>query len=78
MFVESCREATRQGLEAFAYDVEFTARPRGFSLSEITVPASLWHGELDNSTPVGMVKAPAARIPDSTLHSIPGHGHILF
>ena len=78
MFLASYAEATRQGIDAFAYEVELAARPWGFPLQEIQVPVTLWHGELDNSTPLGMAQAMAAAIPDATLRIIPGEGHLIF
>ena len=78
MFLSTFTEATRRGLEAFAYDVELAARPWGFSLSDIAVPTSLWHGELDNITPLGMAEALERQIPNCTLRVIKGQGHLLF
>lgn len=78
MFLASYAEATRQGIDAFAHEVELAARPWGFPLQEIQVPVTLWHGELDNSTPLGMAQAMAAAIPDATLRIIPGEGHLIF
>ncbi len=78
MFLASYAEATRQGIDAFAHEVELAAKPWGFPLQGIRVPVTLWHGELDNSTPVGMAQAMAAAIPNATLRIIPGEGHLVF
>jgi pimeloyl-ACP methyl ester carboxylesterase len=78
MFVETYQEATRQGIGAFVWEVCLAARPWGFRLADIRVPVAIWHGSLDNSTPLGMAQAMARSIPDSSLHILPGEGHLFF
>lgn len=78
MFLASYQEATRQGLDAFAWEVQLVSRSWGFALPEISVPLTLWHGDLDNSTPLGMSRALAQQIPGSQLRVISGAGHLLF
>jgi pimeloyl-ACP methyl ester carboxylesterase len=78
MFLASYREATRQGLAAFAHEVELAAKPWGFSLPAISVPITIWHGSADNSTPLGMAKALARAIPTATLRIVPDEGHLIF
>ena len=78
MFMESYLEATRQGTEAFAWEVLLVARPWGFRLEEVRVPIAIWHGAEDTSTPVGMAHALARSIPNSTIHILPGQGHLFF
>jgi pimeloyl-ACP methyl ester carboxylesterase len=78
MFLSSYREGTRQGTEAFAHEVELVARPWGFSLGDIAVPTTLWHGTADTSTPVTMARALAAAIPGAELRLLQGEGHLVF
>ena len=53
MFLASYAEATRQGLEAFAWELQLVARPWGLRLEELRVPPAIWHGADDTLTPVG-------------------------
>ena len=78
MFLASYSESTRQGLAAFTWEVQLVAQPWGFRLEDIQVPITLWHGEDDNSTPVGMARAMAQAIPNSSLRILPAVGHLLF
>jgi len=78
MFIATYREATRQGLAAFAHEIELMAKPWGFSLRDISVPMTIWHGTADNSTPIGMGEALARAIPNATLRVIPNEGHLIF
>ena len=78
MFLATYREATRQGLDAFACELELVAKPWGFSLQEISVPTTIWHGTADNSTPIAMGQALARSIPTATLRLIPNVGHLMF
>ena len=77
MFLRTYAEATRQGPDAFAWEVTLASRPWGFALEEIAAPLTLWHGDADNSTPLGMARAVAARIPDARLQVLPGEGHLI-
>lgn len=73
----SYAEATRQGLDAFAWDVRLVSRGWGFALEEIEVPVWIWHGAEDNCTPVGMARAMAEGIPGAELRIEEGVGHML-
>jgi pimeloyl-ACP methyl ester carboxylesterase len=50
----------------------FDVRPR---LKEITVPATIIHGEKDATVPVALAEAMAKAIPGASLHIIAGEGH---
>ena len=78
MFLASYAEATRQGLGAFAWELQLVARPWGFRLEDLRVPIGIWHGAEDHLTPVGMAQALARAIPDAALHILPGEGHLFF
>lgn len=77
MFLNSYREASRQGVRAFADEVSLVSRPWGFRLEEIRVPTYLWHGGLDKSTPLGMGKHMAETIPGCRAYFMPNEGHLL-
>ena len=65
-----------QGLDAFADEVILASKAWGFDLRDISVPVHLWHGDLDNSTPLTMAKGMAARLPTAMLTILPGQGHM--
>lgn len=76
MYRANFAEALRQGSDAFADEVILASRPWGFRLEDIRVPVHLWHGDLDNSTPLGMARGMAGRIPTAKLSILPGEGHM--
>jgi pimeloyl-ACP methyl ester carboxylesterase len=76
MYAANFSEAYRQGPEAFADEVILGSRDWGFDLAEIRGPVHFWHGELDNSTPIGMSRGMAGRVPKSRLTILPGQGHL--
>ena len=78
MFLASYREATRQGIDAFAHELKLVSRPWGFQLQDIRVPVTIWQGDADNSTPIGMARAMAEAIPHASLRILPGEGHLIF
>jgi pimeloyl-ACP methyl ester carboxylesterase len=69
-------EALKQGADGFADEVILASRDWGFDLREIRVPIHFWHGEADNSTPLGMAEGMAAATPGSRLTRLPGQGHL--
>lgn len=76
-YMASYAEATRQGLDAFVWEVQLVSRDWGFELSDVEVPVGIWHGAEDNSTPVGMARAMARDIPGAELRIVEGIGHML-
>lgn len=78
MFLASYAESTRQGVDSFIWEVQLVAQPWGFRLEDIRTPITLWHGEDDNSTPIGMARAMAQAMPNSSLRILPAVGHLLF
>lgn len=75
--VQSEREAFRQGLRAFAWDVRVITRPWGFPLNEIKAPVHIWHGTADDAAPLSMARFMAAQIPNSELTIFENEGHML-
>lgn len=78
MFLASFAESLRQGVDAFAWEVQLAARPWGFPLSDIQVPVAVWHGGKDNSVPPVMGKRIAAAVPGARLHLLPEESHLFF
>jgi pimeloyl-ACP methyl ester carboxylesterase len=78
MFLASYAESLRQGVGAFAWELQLAARPWGFSLSDVRVPVAVWHGGQDNSVPPVMGKRIASAIPGARLHLLPEESHLFF
>jgi pimeloyl-ACP methyl ester carboxylesterase len=77
MTAASVREAFRQGGRGMAWDSVLLARPWGFLLGQITVPAALWHGERDVLAPIAMGRYLARAIPNCRATFLPTEGHLL-
>ncbi len=68
--------AFQSGTRGAAWDWRLEALPWGFSLAEIQMPVSVWHGEEDKLVPVAHGRTMAKAIPHSQTNFIPGEGHI--
>lgn len=70
------READRQGPVAF---VEHARRmlnwPIGFSLEDVDLPISIFHGDADNLVSIMHSRYIAERLPRAHLEELRGHGH---
>jgi pimeloyl-ACP methyl ester carboxylesterase len=77
MLIASYAEATRAGLQGFAWEVCLVSRPWGFRLEEIPIEVHLWHGTEDSSTPLAMAQYMADTIPTCHATFLPGEGHFL-
>lgn len=77
--IANSTELYRQGGRGMYDEALVLARPWGFELSELTVPVYLWHGERDETVPLGMAQYLARAIPTVTacFHSDEGH-HLLY
>ena len=74
-FCAAAVESHRQGIDGDFTETQLYSRPWGFRLTEITVPVSLWYGEVDNFVPPTMGHYHASQIPNSRLHLVPDGGH---
>ena len=70
-------ELYRQGGRGLYDEALVMARPWGFPLEGISVPVLLWHGEADNTVPVGMGRHIARTIPGCRAIFYPGEAHHL-
>jgi pimeloyl-ACP methyl ester carboxylesterase len=68
-------EAIRQGGAGIAFDAANLWRPWGFPLTQITVPADLWHGDADNLAPAEHGRLIVGAIPGCEATFYPGEGH---
>jgi len=69
-------QAIKQGPDAIVAEQILLAHPWGFDPAEIKTETHIWHGDADIHVPISML-APITRIPNHTLHTIPGMGHYL-
>jgi pimeloyl-ACP methyl ester carboxylesterase len=74
-FVESLREAVRQGAEAMAPQFVAQVAPWGFRLEDITIPVHVWAGANDRITPPDRMQMVAERIPRVTFTIWDDAGH---
>jgi pimeloyl-ACP methyl ester carboxylesterase len=74
---ESQVEAYRSGPAATAWETLLLLRPWGFDLPSIQVPVHFWHGELDKTVPVSLVRAMERILPNCTATYYPDEGHFL-
>jgi pimeloyl-ACP methyl ester carboxylesterase len=74
-FVESFREAVRQGAEAMAPQFVAQIAPWGFRLEDIAMPVHVWAGANDRITPPDLMRRVADRIPDHTFTVWEDVGH---
>jgi pimeloyl-ACP methyl ester carboxylesterase len=74
-FVESFREAVRQGPEAMAPQFVAQVAPWGFRLEDITMPVHVWAGAHDEVTPPQLMRRVAERIPQRTFTVWEDVGH---
>jgi len=77
-FVDSIREAVRQGAAAFAPQYVAQIAPWGFRLEDITMPVTLWHGEEDVNASTAGGRYMAQAIPNCNARFFPGEGHMAF
>ena len=75
IYVESFREAFRQGGEGPALDLHLYTSDWNFNVADVSVETWLWHGEADHTVPVEMGRYYAASIPGCRAKFFPGEGH---
>jgi len=75
VFIESYREAFRQGSAGVAQDLRLLTRPWGFDLGSIRAPTWVHHGEEDTTVPPEHSRRLADAIPAARLRLHPRHGH---
>jgi pimeloyl-ACP methyl ester carboxylesterase len=69
--------STNQMADAMAHEVALLRRAWGFALSDIRVPAVLWHGELDRNAPVTHGRRIAGALHNCRAVFVPNAGHYL-
>ena len=56
-------------------DAEIYATPWGFSLEDVRVPVTLWHGTKDRTFAPRLAQSVAERLPNCEFQLIEGAGH---
>jgi pimeloyl-ACP methyl ester carboxylesterase len=76
-FCETTIESMRNGSKGAAYDGRLYFQEWDFSLDEIQIPLTLFHGEQDRTVPIAYVKRVVAKnLPTAQLSIYPEEGHI--
>jgi pimeloyl-ACP methyl ester carboxylesterase len=76
MFLDDLLNGSRKQMAAPFADVVVFARDWGFRLDEVKVPVLWWHGDADHIIPFEHGEHVVARLPDATLHRLPGESHL--
>ncbi|OBI41543.1 alpha/beta hydrolase [Mycobacterium kyorinense] len=76
MFLDDLLNGSRKQLAAPFADVVVFARDWGFRLDQVKVPVHWWHGDRDHIVPFSHGQHVVDRLPDATLHPIPGESHL--
>jgi pimeloyl-ACP methyl ester carboxylesterase len=58
-------------------EVRISFEPWGFALEDVNVPVHAWHGDADESAPLGLIEYVVAALPAAELTVWPGEGHFL-
>jgi pimeloyl-ACP methyl ester carboxylesterase len=74
-FVDSIREAVRQGAAAFAPQYVAQIAPWGFRLDDIAIPIHVWAGANDRITPPDRMRLVTEKIPQVEFTVWPDVGH---
>ena len=69
-------EALRQGPQGVIDDYLLWAGPWGFELEQLRAPVHVWQGDDDLMVPMHHADDMVARLPNATLHRVPGAGHV--
>jgi pimeloyl-ACP methyl ester carboxylesterase len=72
----SFNEALRTGVDGWVDDDLAFARPWGFDVTDLAVPAFIWQGSADLMVPFSHGQWLAAHIPGAVVHLEEGQGHL--
>lgn len=75
-FLAMVREAMRNGPRGPQHETLLMVTEWDFRPHDIHIPVFLWHGDVDQNTPVAMGHYMADAIPDSQAKFYPGEGHL--
>ena len=69
------RESTYQGTGGPVWDMHLSVREWDFRLDDVRMPLKLFHGELDRSVPIALVRKVMGRLPSVRLIAYDNEGH---
>jgi pimeloyl-ACP methyl ester carboxylesterase len=69
-------ECVRHGTKGPIASVGLEVKPWGFRLEDVSMHVSIWQGEADNLVPPAAAGYMASKLPNHTLHTIAGAGHL--
>ena len=72
MFLETIRQAVRQGVDAYAWDVVLERKSWGFDLSAVAASVTIFQGSLDQAVAPAEANALARELPNAQLNAYPG------
>ena len=75
LYLDTVREAVKQGIDAYAWDGVIERRPWGFALVEISADVWIFQGEQDAAVPPAEAERLSAALPGSHLKLFPDAGH---
>lgn len=77
MAIDALSENVRRGAEAMVEDLLLLSDPWRCDPSDVCVPVTVWHGELDITSPLVSVRRLVGALPAGVLHTIPNETHNL-
>jgi pimeloyl-ACP methyl ester carboxylesterase len=75
-FGAPARDAMRQGMGIFIYELALYGKPPGFDLAQVRVPVRVWHGLQDVNVAIDIARYVAASVPGAELHIEPESAHL--
>jgi pimeloyl-ACP methyl ester carboxylesterase len=75
VFIDSYREALRDGARGTAWDLRLYTRPWGFRQEDVVMPVHFWHGERDTIVPPSLARMQHLALQDCRARIFPDEGH---
>ena len=76
MFLDDLFNGSRRQFQGPIADVIAFTKDWGFLAADVRVPVVWWHGDADHIIPLGHGVHMVSRLPQATLHILPGESHL--